>query len=104
MNSKRLSIIKGVTISLALTIVCSLRCEIAGAQTKDPLLFPGNNFTLETKMVKTSSGEKKVTYRSYMHIPYVTNPVDKDYQSLNVSVPVEIDGKAVDSGKCPDFI
>ncbi len=51
--------------------------------------------------MKTSAGEKKVTYRSYMHIPYVANPVDKDYQSLNVSVPVEIDGKAVDAENAP---
>ncbi len=36
-----------------------------------------------------------------MHIPYVANPVDKDYQSLNVSVPVEIDGKAVDAKNAP---
>lgn len=67
----------------------------------DPLLFPKDNFTVETKTVKTSSGEKKVTYRSYMHIPYVANPVDKDYQSLNVSVPIEIDGVAVDATNAP---
>jgi hypothetical protein len=43
------------------------------AQTKDPLMFPKDNFTVETKMVKTTTGEKKVTYHSYMHIPYVVN-------------------------------
>lgn len=68
---------------------------------KDPLLFPKDNFSVETKTVMTSTGEKEVTYRSYMHIPYVANPVDADYQSLNVSVPIEIDGIAVDSTNAP---
>ena len=53
----------------------------------DPLLFPKDDYTVETKTVKTSTGVKIVTFRSYMHIPYVANPVDTDYQSLNVSVP-----------------
>jgi len=68
---------------------------------KDPLLFPKDNFTVETMTVQTSEGEKNVTYRSYMHICYVANPVDKDYQSLNVSVPIEIDGVAVDATNAP---
>jgi hypothetical protein len=78
-----------------------LTWETAAGQTKDPLLFPGDNFAVETRTVKTSAGEKKVTFRAYRHIPYVANPVDKDYQSLNVSVPVEIDGKAIDAENAP---
>jgi hypothetical protein len=92
---------KKIMISLALTAVCFLLPETAAGQAKDPLLFPKDNFTLETKTVKTSLGEKKVTYRSYIHIPYVANPVDKDYQSLNVSVPVTVDDKSVDATKAP---
>ena len=92
---------KGMIISLALTVVCCIWCETAEGQTKDPLLFPGENFAVETRTVKTSAGEKKVTYRAYRHIPYVANPVDKDYQSLNVIVPVEIDGKSVDAENAP---
>ena len=95
--------LKGITILLALTIVCSLWCATAEGETEDPLLFPKDNFTLETRTVKTSAGEKKVNYRSYMHIPYVANPVDKDYQSLNVSVPFEINGKAVNAKNAPIF-
>jgi hypothetical protein len=68
---------------------------------KDPLLFPQDSFTVETKTVKTSKGEKKVTCRSYMHIPYVASPVDKDYESLNVSIPVKIDGADVDATNAP---
>ena len=92
---------KRMIFSIAITMVCSLVYHNAEGQTKDPLLFPEDNFTVENKTVKTSSGEKNITYRVYRHIPYVANPVDKDYQSLNVSVPVEIDGKAVDAKNAP---
>jgi acetyl esterase/lipase len=74
----------------------------AGAgQTGDCLLFPKDSFTVETKIVRTSGGEKTVTYRSYRNIPYVVNPVDADYQSLDVSVPVKVDGTAVDATNAP---
>jgi hypothetical protein len=92
---------KGILISLALSTVFLLGLETATAQAQDPLLFPKDNFTVEIKTVKTSVGEKKVTYRSYMHIPYVANPVDKDYQSMNVSVPVKIDDAVVDATNAP---
>jgi hypothetical protein len=93
--------LKGIMIILALTMVCYLWAEPAGGQTKDPLIFPKDNFTVETKMVKTTLGDKKVTYRSYMHIPYVANPVDSVYQSLNVSIPVKIDEKPIDAQNAP---
>ena len=67
----------------------------------DPLLFPKDAFVEETKTVKTSSGERTVTVHSYKHVPYVANPVDKDYQSLDVTVPVRVDGKAVDAAHAP---
>jgi hypothetical protein len=88
-------------ISLALATVCFLLPETAAGQAKDPLLFQKDNFTLETKTVKTSLGEKRVTYRSYMHIPYVANPVDKDYESMNVSVPIKVDDAVVDATNAP---
>jgi len=36
-----------------------------------------------------------------MHITYVAKPVDKDYQSLNVSVPVKINETSIDASKSP---
>ncbi|HLO60452.1 MAG TPA: subtype B tannase [Bacteroidales bacterium] len=90
-------------ISLSLIVVCATRACIAQGQASDPLAFPRDNFVVETKMVRTSGGEKKVVYHAFRHIPYVANPVDKDYQSLNVSVPVEIDGKAIDAANAPIF-
>ncbi|OFY61428.1 MAG: hypothetical protein A2V64_02410 [Bacteroidetes bacterium RBG_13_43_22] len=91
----------GITISFVLTVVCTLAMETASGQTKDPLMFPKDNFTVETKTVITSSGEKKITYYSYLHIPYVVNPVDKDYQSLNISIPIKVDDVAVDASNAP---
>jgi hypothetical protein len=92
---------KGIIILLTVAIACTIALETAAGQTSDPLLFPKDNFTVETKLVKTSAGEKKVTFRSYMHIQYVANPVDKDYQSMNISVPVKIDDVAVDATNAP---
>lgn len=88
-------------IPLTIAFVCTLTWLTALGQTNDPLRFPKDHFTIETRTVKTSAGEKKVTYRSYMHIPYVSNPVDKDYQSLNVSVPIQVGGKEVDASGAP---
>lgn len=90
-----------IMISGALTILLSMGWEMARCQLADPLLFPKDKYTVETKTVKTSGGEKKVTYHSYMHIPYVAKPVDKDYESMNVSVPVIIDSVAVDATNAP---
>jgi hypothetical protein len=90
-------------IPSAITIVLCLLHVSAKSQSKDPLLFPKDNFTLETKIVKTSSGEKKVTYHSYRHILYVAKPVDKDFQSLDVSVPINIDDLTIDAKNAPIF-
>jgi hypothetical protein len=84
--------LKETTITLAL-----LAAGYYTASAQDPLLFPKDSFKIESKVV----GDKKVVYRSYKHITYVANPVDKDYQSLDVRVPVSIDGKVVDASNAP---
>jgi hypothetical protein len=77
--------------SSALAVLFTLAWTSVAGQSVDPLRFPKDNFTIETKTVKTSTGEKRVTYRDYKQIVYVAKPVDRDYQSLNVRVPVKID-------------
>ena len=67
----------------------------------DPLQFPTEDHTIETARVETFAGERVVTYRSYKHLPYVARPVDRDYQSLDVMVPVAIEGVAVDATDAP---
>jgi hypothetical protein len=57
----------------------------------DPLLFPKDSYAEETKKMKTSAGERNVTYRSYKHIPHVANPVDsaRSPASLNRTSQIE---------------
>jgi hypothetical protein len=93
--------LKRTIILVATAIGCCLSCVTTSGQSMDPLIFPKDNFTVETKIVKTSSGEKKITFHSYLHILYVAKPVDQDYQSLNVNVPVRIDEIAIDASNAP---
>jgi len=95
--------IKKVKITAAFALAFCLSWSAAEGQSKDLLLFPKDNYTVETRIVKTSSGAKKVTYHSYMHISYVAKPVDKDFQSLDVSVPVKIDDVTIDAKNAPVF-
>lgn len=92
---------KKVIVAFVLFLGFSFLLKTAQSQSTDLLLFPKENFTIETRTVKTHDGDKKITYRSYMHIPYVAKPVDKDYQSLNVSVPVRINDEAIDVTDAP---
>ena len=86
---------------LPLTMATALSMVAGCAAAENPLLFPKDDYTEETRTVRTSSGEKAVTVHSYQHLLYVAKPVDSDYHSLNVTVPVEIDGKAVDATGAP---
>ena len=80
--------------------------NVAAAQDASPsasysLLFDRETYTVESKTVTTETGDIEVTYRLYAAIPYVSNPVDVAYQSLNVLEPVAIDGVAVDATNAP---
>jgi hypothetical protein len=95
--------LKSTNIPASIAIAYFISCMTVEGQSQDNLLFPKDNFTVETKIIKTSSGEKKVTYHSYMHILYVAKPIDKDFQSLDVSFPVKIDGVTIDAKNAPIF-
>ncbi|QHN19679.1 Tat pathway signal sequence domain protein [Gordonia amarae] len=72
-----------------------------GTATGD-LVFDPASFTEKTATISAADGSsKKVTYRFYGPITYVTKPVDETYQCLTVSVPTEIDGKKVDASTAP---
>jgi len=88
-------------VALAGTVCAPFALAQAAMTAADPLLFPKDQFTLETALLKTPAGEKKIVYRSYQHILYVTKPVDKEYQSLDVKVPVSVDGSNVDATHAP---
>lgn len=68
---------------------------------QDALRFPADTYTTETATVTTSGGQKQITYRLYKQLTYVANPVDANYQSMNVKVPVQVDGKDVDATNAP---
>ncbi|MEU4560581.1 subtype B tannase [Actinoplanes sp. NPDC023936] len=65
------------------------------------LTFDKDTFTEKTATISTAAGDKEITYRLYSTIPYVAKPVDVDYQSLSVAVPVRIDGTEVDASGAP---
>ncbi|MFF3939031.1 subtype B tannase [Streptomyces phaeofaciens] len=66
------------------------------------LVFDPDAYTeLTTTVTDTAGDDHEVTYHFWKAITYVAAPVDEKYQSLNVSVPVEIDGTAVDASDAP---
>ncbi|XVU23167.1 subtype B tannase [Actinoplanes sp. CA-054009] len=87
-----------VMIGMAATAVGSATAFAgpAGAAATKLVFDPAGYTTLTAEI-----GGKMVTYRFWKNIVYVAAPVDAAYQSLNVSVPVKIDGKAVDAGDAP---
>lgn len=62
----------------------------------DILRFPVNDYVEETKIINTPDGEKTVVCKVYKHLQYVSNPVDADFQSLDIFIPVSINGQSVD--------
>ncbi|SDM72827.1 hypothetical protein SAMN04487981_102395 [Streptomyces sp. cf386] len=74
----------------------------SGASSSDALVFDTDAYTTLTTTITDADGaEHDVEYRFYKAITYVSKPVDETYQSLNVSVPVKIDGTAVDATDAP---
>ncbi|WP_254648372.1 subtype B tannase [Streptomyces sp. GbtcB6] len=74
------------------------------ATTSDSLAFDPDAYTEITTTISTDDGDKEVTYHFWSAITYVTDPVDETYQSLTVSVPVSIDGTAVDATDAPILV
>lgn len=73
--------------------------------TTDPiaeaLAFPIDDYTVQTKNVGTEDGMVSITYNLYRHLTYVARPVDPNYQSLDIAVPVKIDGVDIDATNAP---
>ncbi|WTJ96641.1 alpha/beta hydrolase [Streptomyces sp. NBC_01537] len=73
-----------------------------GSASSDSLVFDPAGYTeLTTTITDTDGVAHEVVYHFYKAITYVAKPVDATYQSLNVSVPVKIDGTAVDATHAP---
>ncbi len=52
---------------------------------RDSQVMPPNNYICQTMLV----GNKLITFRSWLDIPYVTKPVESEYHRLNVYIPEE---------------
>jgi acetyl esterase/lipase len=83
---------------LAVSFVVQSRFDASG---DDILQFPVNDYTEQTLAVTIFASQRNVTYRLYRHIAYVANPVDVDYESLDVAVPVKIDDRDIDAANAP---
>lgn len=74
----------------------------SAASTDSSLVFdPSSYAELTTSITDTTGTAHEVVYHFYKVASYVANPVDATYQSLNVSVPVKIDGSVVDASGAP---
>ncbi|OQR59009.1 Tat pathway signal protein [Streptomyces maremycinicus] len=74
----------------------------SGAAADASLVFDPTAYTEQTIGIKDTTGiTHSVTYRFFKVASYVAAPVNAVYQSLNVSVPVSIDGTAVDASDAP---
>lgn len=96
MLNRRDALKLGLTASLLLSTLMP-----AVAQAEQSLDFNPDAFETLTTTISTAKGDIAVTYRFYKAIPYVARPVDLAYQSLNISVPVQINGVDVDASKAP---
>ncbi|MFD9430428.1 subtype B tannase [Streptomyces sp. NPDC060002] len=87
---------------IALSAQASGGTSTSSSSDAGSLAFDPDGYTkLTTTVTDTAGDEHSVTYHFWKAITYVAKPVDATYQSLNVSVPVEIDGTAVDASNAP---
>ncbi|MBQ3448112.1 MAG: hypothetical protein IJG37_10755, partial [Synergistaceae bacterium] len=76
--------------ALALVLALSSSSFAAGnlafiPDIRDSQVMPPNNYICQTMLV----GNKLITFRSWLDIPYVSNPVEPEYHRLNVYIPEE---------------
>ena len=70
----------------------------ATAASNSALNFDPKAFTEESTTVTMADGEEvTVNYKLWKGIVYVANPVDAEYQSMNIKQPTSVNGKEVDA-------
>jgi hypothetical protein len=81
-------------------MVLATALSTGASDSLDP--FPVADFIDKNMNVINSTGiVTNVHYHLYKNITYVATPVDIDYQSMNVRVPINIDGNDVDTTNAP---
>ncbi|MEU6148075.1 subtype B tannase [Streptomyces sp. NPDC047081] len=105
---KRRSVVLGIGATAGaaavggIAISAQAASDTASSSSSDDLVFDPDGYTeITTTLTDTDGTDHDVTYHFWKAITYVSKPVDETYQSLIVSVPVEIDGKSVDASNAP---
>lgn len=99
---KRRTVLKGIAAVAATPLLASCSSSNSSSSAKTYSLdFDASSPTTLTKTVTIGNTSVTVKYRFYANNVYVTNPVNYKYQSLNVSVPIEIDGKTINTTNAP---
>ncbi|MFD7134400.1 subtype B tannase [Streptomyces sp. NPDC059894] len=104
---KRRSVVIGIGATAGVAAVGGIALSAqasddSSSSSSDSLVFDPEAYTkLTTTITDADGADHEVTYHFWKAITYVAKPVDEAYQSLNVSVPVEIDGTAVDASDAP---
>ena len=71
---------------MAALVLCSSAMAVDFAEgPADSITMPPGNRVSQTML----AGDKLVTFRSWLDIPYVKNPVEPEYQKLNIYIPEE---------------
>lgn len=93
----------GITLNAqASTTASTAAASTSAGSTPDSLVFdPDAHTELTATLTDADGADHEVTYHFWKALTYVAKPVDEKYQSLNVSVPVKIDGKKVDASRAP---
>ncbi|WP_406006289.1 Tat pathway signal sequence domain protein [Streptomyces sp. NBC_00637] len=105
---KRRSVVVGIGATAGVAAVGGMALsaqaasESASSSSSGELVFDPEGYTeITTTITDTDGTDHDVTYHFWKAITYVSKPVEEKYQSLIVSVPVEIDGTAVDASDAP---
>jgi len=93
---------RSIHLLSAITYLSLNICILSGQEVFN-LEFPRGDFSEQVMTVATSSGDVEVELKMYKNILYVAKPVDRDYQSLNVYIPVRINDREVDPSDAPIF-
>ncbi len=73
-----------VILVFAASLACAEELRFT-PRNADSITMPPNNAVSQTML----AGNKLVTFRSWLDIPYVSKPVEPEYQRLNIYVPEE---------------
>lgn len=97
----RRSVLKSMAGAALVPVVAGCSGSTSASSKTYSLTFDAASPQTLSKTVSVDGKSVTVKYKFYANNVYVQHPVDYKYQSLNVSVPIEIDGTSVDASNAP---